>query len=103
MTQNKLPALKQRWVNALASFDFEIRYRSGKSNANADGLSRRPHASEEAETVSSCMASSLKCTAVPTTIRCAIFNDIQHADVVESTTVNVACTLPGYRKEVIAV
>ena len=50
MTQNKLPALEQRWVNALASFDFEIRYRSGKSNATM---------TEEAETVSSCMASTL--------------------------------------------
>ena len=77
MTQKKLPALEQRWVNALASFDFEIRYRSGKSNANAGGLSRS-HAIEEAQTVSSCMASSLKCTAVPTTLRCAILNEISH-------------------------
>lgn len=36
----KLGALEQRWAAQLASFDFEIRYRSGKSNTNADALSR---------------------------------------------------------------
>ena len=89
-------------MNALASFDFEIRYRSGKSNANADGLSRRPHVTEEAETVSSCMASTLHCTAVSTPLRCAILNDVQHADTAQSMTIDVACTLPGYRNEAIA-
>ena len=102
MTQKKLPALEQRWVNALASFDFEIRYRSGKSNANADGLSRRPHVTDEAETVSSCMASTLHCTAIPTPLRCAILNDVQHADTAQSMTIDVACTLPGYRTKAIA-
>ena len=102
MTQKKLPALEQRWVNALASFDFEIRYRSGKSNTNADGLSRRPHVTEEAETISSCMASTLHCTAVPTPLRCAILNDVQHADTAQSMTIDVACTLPRYRNEAIA-
>lgn len=36
----KLGALEQRWAAQLASFDFEIRYRSGRSNRNADALSR---------------------------------------------------------------
>ena len=40
LSSAKLGALEQRWVAQLASFDFEIRYRSGKSNANADALSR---------------------------------------------------------------
>ena len=30
-----------RWVAQLAQFDFSVKYRSGKSNANADALSRR--------------------------------------------------------------
>ena len=102
MTQKKLPALEQRWVNALASFDFKIRYRSGKSNTNADGLSRRPHVTEEAETISSCMASTLHCTAVPTPFRRAILNDVQHADTAQPMTIDVACTLPRYRNEAIA-
>lgn len=36
----KLGAIEQRWVAQLASFDFEIRYHSGKSNINADAFSR---------------------------------------------------------------
>ena len=103
MTQMKLPALEQRWVNALAGFDFEMRYRSGKSNTNADGLSRRPHMTEEPEILSSCMASTRHCTDVPPIpLRCAILNDVQHADTAQSMTIDVACTLPGYRNEAIA-
>lgn len=37
----KLGAVEQRWAAQLASFDFELRYRSGKSNQNADALSRQ--------------------------------------------------------------
>ncbi|XP_042338496.1 uncharacterized protein LOC121939556, partial [Plectropomus leopardus] len=37
----KLGATEQRWAAQLASFDFEIKYRSGKSNSNADALSRQ--------------------------------------------------------------
>lgn len=40
----KLGATEQRWAAQLAQltlFDFELRYRSGKSNANADALSRQ--------------------------------------------------------------
>ncbi|KAK3741212.1 hypothetical protein QZH41_006221 [Actinostola sp. cb2023] len=38
----KLGALEQRWAAQLALFDFTITFRSGKSNANANGLSRNP-------------------------------------------------------------
>ena len=31
-----------RWLSDLALFDFEIKYRVGKSNQAADALSRRP-------------------------------------------------------------
>lgn len=37
----KLGATEQRWVAQLAAFDYEIRYQSGKSNQNADALSRQ--------------------------------------------------------------
>ena len=37
----KLSAAEQRWAAALAPFDFTIKYRPGRSNANADGLSRQ--------------------------------------------------------------
>ena len=36
----KLAAVEQRWASELASFDFEIKYRPGPVNRNADALSR---------------------------------------------------------------
>lgn len=38
----KLAAVEQRWASELASFDFEIKYRPGTVNRNADALSRLP-------------------------------------------------------------
>uniref|UniRef100_A0A3B1IG97 Gypsy retrotransposon integrase-like protein 1 n=1 Tax=Astyanax mexicanus TaxID=7994 RepID=A0A3B1IG97_ASTMX len=37
----KLGATEQRWASQLASFNFKIKYRPGKSNQNADALSRQ--------------------------------------------------------------
>lgn len=37
----KLGATEQRWAAQLAVFDFEVRYRPGKSNGNAGALSRQ--------------------------------------------------------------
>lgn len=37
----KLGATEQRWAAQLAAFDYQIKYRSGKSNQNADSLSRQ--------------------------------------------------------------
>ena len=42
LTTAKLNAVGQRWVNELADFQFEIRYKPGKENVDADYLSRRP-------------------------------------------------------------
>ena len=39
-TTAKLDATGQRWVAALSDYNFTIKYRSGKHNADADGLSR---------------------------------------------------------------
>lgn len=38
----RLGAVEQCWVAQLASFDYDIKYRSGKINVNADSLSRFP-------------------------------------------------------------
>ena len=40
-TTAKLDATGQRWVAALSNYNFCIKYRSGRNNADADGLSRR--------------------------------------------------------------
>ena len=39
LTSAKLDATTQRWIAGLASFQFTINYRSGKSNVDADALS----------------------------------------------------------------
>ena len=39
-TTAKLDATGQRWVATLSDYNFTIKYRSGKHNADADGLSR---------------------------------------------------------------
>ena len=42
MTTPRLNATNQRWVSELADFNFDIRYRPGKYNLDADALSRFP-------------------------------------------------------------
>ena len=42
LTSAKLNATGLRWVGELADFNFEIRYRPGKWNTDADSLSRIP-------------------------------------------------------------
>lgn len=37
----KLGAVEQRWASELANFDYVIKYKPGKSNGNADALSRQ--------------------------------------------------------------
>ncbi len=37
----KLDATGQRWVAELSSYNFELTYRSGKKNLDADALSRQ--------------------------------------------------------------
>ncbi|KAK2896137.1 hypothetical protein Q8A73_015625 [Channa argus] len=43
LTTAKLDATGYRWLAALSTFTFDIKYRAGKQNQDADGLSRRPH------------------------------------------------------------
>lgn len=39
----KLDAASYRWLAALSTFDFNIKYRAGKNNQDTNGVSRRPH------------------------------------------------------------
>lgn len=43
----KLGATEHRWAAQLAAFDFDLKYRSGRSNGNADALSRQYMSSQD--------------------------------------------------------
>lgn len=47
LTSAKLNATGLRWVNELADFHFDVRYRPGKANTDADTLSLMPISFEE--------------------------------------------------------
>ena len=51
----KLGATEQRWLGELGAFDFAIKHKAGKSNPNADALSRHPV--EEITTMNSAITS----------------------------------------------
>ena len=38
----KVGAVEQRWLAEMAAFDFEVKYKPGRNNQNADALSRNP-------------------------------------------------------------
>ena len=49
ITAPKLNPTDHRWLASLATYDFTITYRAGKSNADADGLSRQPFMNSQAD------------------------------------------------------
>ncbi|PIK34057.1 hypothetical protein BSL78_29118 [Apostichopus japonicus] len=50
-TSTKLGATETRWTAELSPFRFKVKYRSGKSNQNADSLSRKTQHGTEPQTV----------------------------------------------------
>lgn len=49
LTSAKLDATGQRWVSELANFTFDILYKPGKKNVDADAMSRYPTSDKETE------------------------------------------------------
>ena len=104
MTQKRLPALEQRWVNALAGYNFTIKYRPGKHNANANGLSRRPQIPVTLDEVSSYMASVLGCTTLSLPLQTILEAEpLLESDkrAVPHPEVELPSTFPGYTVAVI--
>ncbi|KAL1268415.1 hypothetical protein QQF64_033778 [Cirrhinus molitorella] len=87
LTTAKLGATEQHWAAELANFDFDLRYRSGRSNKNADAQSRQnPPAQFEVREL-------LPGTEVPVAVKQALVAD----KVVPMTwvTQSVVSALPG--------
>ena len=51
LTTAKLDATGQRWIAALANYSFSLHYKSGKTNIEADALSRIPNQEREVHVV----------------------------------------------------
>ncbi|KAL6460364.1 hypothetical protein MHYP_G00303300 [Metynnis hypsauchen] len=49
LTSAKLDATGHRWLAALSTYDFSLKYRAGTQNIDADALSRRPHPDKTVE------------------------------------------------------
>ena len=47
LSSAKLDATGHMWLAALGAYNFTLKYKSGSSNCDADGLSRRPHETVE--------------------------------------------------------
>ncbi|PVD33987.1 hypothetical protein C0Q70_05249 [Pomacea canaliculata] len=70
LTSARLDATGHRWLAALASYSFDITYRPGSSNADADALSRLPEHHIEAESVQA-ICGSLQTPAYAECIACS--------------------------------
>lgn len=76
MSKKKLTALEQRWVNAMAFFDFKIKFLPGKKNIPADILSRLPrHGGLLDSDQSSCLDDRAQGSAMPAELRARVVSE----------------------------
>ena len=99
---SKLPAVEQRWASALASFNFEIKYRSSRHNINADALSRlRSLATQmDSEDVTCFIEEATRTKYIPSALRTSMMQTAAQslnaqADITDSETTPYASTLPN--------
>ena len=81
MMKSKLGAFEMGWVAQLAQFDFDIVYRSGRTNLCADALSRLKHQATDgivtAEQVQAVFQQSASCSILSTPLMVAAQQSIQ--------------------------
>lgn len=78
MKTKRLSALEQRWANSLASYEFDIQFRPGKSNRAADILSRLHLDSEDAmssDEVDSCFEAATSTLVIPQVLSERVYQD----------------------------
>ena len=96
-----LGATEHRWVAQLASFDIEVRYRTGKSNRCADALSRCP-ANMSVDETATVLHLAMKCTAVPNEIGGTESLEVSLAEITVSEGGLPPAVLPSYSPEQLA-
>ena len=89
----KLGATEMRWVSELAQFNFNIKYRSGKSNTNADSLSRKSdHLPETARLEEACIDSARSVhTLIPHDLKSTVDDQRDHVWETESQSFPKRC------------
>ena len=113
-TNSKLGAIETRWAAELAQFRFNIKYKPGRANTNADALSRKTDHGSEPQTVrfeeatAEALLPKSCCTHVPTILRKCIRDVLGEAGLNEirvdpSTAAPMAtATLPSLSTEDLA-
>lgn len=84
LSSAKLDATGHRWLAALGSYNFTLKYKSGKSNNDADGLSRRPYETVELfpDAVKAiCQAYTVKRDSCPYVETLAVQSNAHNADI----------------------
>ena len=96
-----LGTTEHRWVAQLASFDIEVRYRTGKSNRCADALSTCP-ANMSVDETAAVLHLAMKCTVVPEEVRGAETLEVSVAELTMSEGGLPPAVLPSYSPEQLA-
>ena len=78
----KLDATGQRWITSLSEYNFSIKYRSGKKNADVDWLSWRQEGETEERTI---FPDVIKAVSMSVTAECPLIDSVYLPDALEPT------------------